>query len=796
MDPDYPLERLRYIAGDAALDCVLGETGTRHCVDGLPLDLLDVTDVARFEAYPDGDVTIAMDNAALAYLIYTSGTTGQPKGVMIEHRNAVAFLAWAHQVYPREQLAVVLAATSMCFDLSVFEMFAPLTCGGSCLLVRHILALHDPEARAEDVTLINTVPSAIMQLLEHGPLPPSVRVVNLAGEALLGQVVERVYAQPRIAAVYNLYGPSEDTTYSTISLCSRESGALPDIGVPIRGCEVLIVDRQGLPVPKGVAGELWIGGTGLSRGYWNKPELSAEKFVDDPRLGMPSSRMYRTGDIVRHNEKGRLEFIGRIDQQIKLNGFRIELGEIESALSASGEVRSSGVLKIDEAGPQRLVAFVEYPTDVGMPVAERERRAKTYLRERLPGFMLPQEWVEVETMPLSANGKIDRKALRSRYLGEWMHRKMPELPTEEAVEEAPISPKAQWITTLWMRLLKAKRVGLDDNFFTLGGKSLLALQVINAINREFHCRLSMVDLFKHPTIRELVARIDPSRERKPVASDALIRLGSDAAAARNHVDARTRLDLVHPIGGDILCYSPLVADLGEACDVFGLQMNEPHQATVAELAARYVKILEAAHNGGPCHLGGYSFGGVVAFEMARQMEEKGTPVATVSLIDSELPVEDVLKPDVDQSAMWLMLKELGPSRPGIWAGLDHVQASSGIDVALGDARERAVRGGMIDPSLTSDTLRNRFRIYRSNLVALRAYRGLTYGGEVGLLIASEDTTRTAREAWGRLTPLRSVAELPCDHFTMMKAPHVEAVARWLAGRLRRERVEDALAAQD
>jgi amino acid adenylation domain-containing protein len=794
MDPDYPAERLRYIAIDAALDCVLGAAGTRHCVDGLPLDLVDVTDIARFEACPDSDVAVAMDNTALAYLIYTSGTTGQPKGVMIEHRNAVAFLAWAHRVYSREQLAVVLAATSMCFDLSVFEMFAPLTCGGSCLLVPHILALHESEACVAEVTLINTVPSAIMQLLEHGPLPPSVRVVNLAGEALLGHVVERVYAQAQVEAVYNLYGPSEDTTYSTISLCSRESGAVPDIGVPIRGCEVRIVDRQGLPAPQGVAGELWIGGTGLSRGYWNRPELTAEKFVDGAGPGLPIPRMYRTGDLVRWSERGRLEFIGRIDQQVKLNGFRIELGEIESALSASGEVRSSGVLKIDEAGSQRLVAFVEYLTDGGDAIDVRERRAKASLRERLPGFMLPQEWIAVDVMPLSANGKIDRKALRSLYLNEWMHRNMPESPAE-ATEQAAMSPKAQWIAALWMRLLRASRVGLDDNFFALGGKSLLALQVVNAINKEFRCRLSMVDLFRHPTIRELVARIDPPLEGKPAVADVLVRLGNGDATAGEDTDERARIYLVHPIGGDILCYSPLVASLGAAWDVFGLQMNEPHESTVAELAARYVALLEAGHDGSPYHLGGYSFGGVVAFEMARQLEEKGATVATVSLIDSELSVEDAHKPDVALSALWVMLRELGPSRPGMWAGLDLVLASQGIDAALADARERAAEAGLIEPTLTCDTLRDRFRIYRSNLVALRAYRGRAYGGDVGLLIAAEDTTRTARQGWAGLAELRSLVELPCDHFTVMKAPHVEAVARWLAGRLRQGQVEDALATQ-
>ncbi|MFD0727036.1 alpha/beta fold hydrolase, partial [Lysobacter brunescens] len=413
----------------------------------------------------------------------------------------------------------------------------------------------------------------------------------------------------------------------------------------------------------------------------------------------------------------------------------------------------------------------------------------------LPGFMLPQEWIAVEAMPLSANGKIDRKALRARYLDEWRHRGVGQSSASSA--EEVLSPQAQWVAALWMRLLKASRVGLDDNFFALGGKSLLALQVVNAINRQFGCRLSMVDLFKHPTIRELIARIDPSLADRDAATEALVRLGNGVrTTAGDRADEKTRLYLIHPIGGDILCYSPLAEGLDAAWDVFGLQMNEPHEATVPELAARYVAQLEAAHDGSPYHLGGYSFGGVIAFEMARQLEEKGATVATVSLIDSELLVEDAHRPDVSLSALGVMLRELGPSRPGMWAGLDGILASRGIDAALVEARELAVQAGMIEPTLRWETLRDRFRIYRSNLVALRAHRARAYGGDVGLLIAGEDTTRMARQGWAGLATLRSVLELPCDHFTVMKPPHVQAVARWLAGRVRQGQVEDALATQD
>ncbi|WP_309922737.1 AMP-binding protein, partial [Xanthomonas sp. 1678] len=333
---------------------------------------------------------LAIAPSSLAYLIYTSGTTGRPKGVMIEHRNAAEMLAWAHETYTAEQLAVVLGATSICFDLSVFEMFAPLTCGGCCLLVGHILDLHQSaQVRDGGVTLINTVPSAIVQLLDAGSVPASVQVVNLAGEALLAQVVEQVYAQTGVQAVYNLYGPSEDTTYSTYARCPRQSARAPDIGVPIRGCQAFVVDRQGQIAPRGAAGELYLGGTGLARGYWQRPELTAEKFVPGASIGAALPRLYRTGDLVRWNEHGVLEFIGRLDQQVKLNGFRIELGEIEAALAASGVVKASAVLKLDDAQGQRLVAFVHYLPGQGVAEATLEAQAREHLRRQLPGFMLP-----------------------------------------------------------------------------------------------------------------------------------------------------------------------------------------------------------------------------------------------------------------------------------------------------------------------------------------------------------------------------------------------------------------------
>ncbi|MCA1789235.1 MAG: amino acid adenylation domain-containing protein, partial [Thioalkalivibrio sp.] len=773
LDPDYPVERLRYIAADAALAWVLSSPATSAWLDGAGLEVVDVADAADFAGFGAENPSLELDAAGLAYLIYTSGTTGKPKGVMIEHRNAAEMLAWAHETYSREQLAVVLAATSMCFDLSVFEMFVPLSCGGSCLLVKHILDLHEVTAvRDGGVTLINTVPSAIMQLLESGSVPDSVQVVNLAGEALLGQVVERVYAQTRVQAVYNLYGPSEDTTYSTYSLCAREAIRAPDIGIPIRGCQAFVVDRQGLVAPRGVAGELYIGGTGLSRGYWRRPELTAEKFVSGESVGVALPRLYRTGDLVRWNELGVLEFIGRLDQQVKLNGFRIELGEIESALSASGVVKSSAVLKLEDERGQRLAAFVEYPTG-GPGSAVQEEQAREYLRANLPGFMLPQEWVAVDAMPLSANGKIDRKAVRARYASEWSQAAAP-----AGACEAASSPEEQWVVELWKRLLKVEKVGIGDNFFALGGKSLLALQLINAINKQFGCRLSMVDVFRYPTIKELFPKAaSTSGVRDSGTASGLVRLQQGAGAPAGK--GKPSLFLVHPVGGDVLCYLPLVERLDRRWDIYGLQIGESHQLSVEDLARGYLDLLRSVQTDGPCHLAGYSLGGTIAFEMARQLDALDETVCSVSLIDSMLTNGASSNGNLDLAVLAVMLEELGPSDPKIWRDLGALYRTCGIDKVLEQVLERGHNAGLLPPGLLLETLRGRFLIYRSNWAASSRYAGGAYRGDVQFLAATVDAVPWEHRGWDRLARFQVAQGLDCSHFEILKAPHVETVAAWL-----------------
>ncbi|HEY3492109.1 MAG TPA: amino acid adenylation domain-containing protein, partial [Solirubrobacterales bacterium] len=385
LDPRYPQERLAFLLEDTRAAVLLTET---DLVDKLPEHQARVLLVeGTVESAPKVASGVLPDN--LAYLIYTSGSTGRPKGVAIEHRSAVAFARWAHGVFPPEDLAGVLAATSIAFDLSVFELFVTLAWGGKVILAENALELPNLAA-AKEVTLVNTVPSAMAELARQRAVPASVRTVNLAGEPLKRSLVDAIH-EISDCRVLDLYGPSETTTYSTFALAARDERREPTIGRPLAGTRVLVLDRGGQPVPVGVPGELFIGGAGMARGYLDRPDLTAERFVP----GELGSRLYRTGDLVRWLPDGRLDYLGRIDHQVKVRGFRIEPGEIEAALVAHPSVRDAVVMAQKES---RLVAYV-----AGSPEPSELR---AFLKERLPEFMLPTAYAFLPSLPLTPNGKV------------------------------------------------------------------------------------------------------------------------------------------------------------------------------------------------------------------------------------------------------------------------------------------------------------------------------------------------------------------------------------------------------
>ncbi|MDX2090267.1 MAG: amino acid adenylation domain-containing protein [Kofleriaceae bacterium] len=495
LDPNYPEERLRFIQEDAASAVVLTQASL---APRLPFEGgVAVVEVDRawveIRRAPRMRVGRTATSGHLSHVIYTSGSTGRPKGVAIEHRSVVSFCYWAGEAFTAEQRDGVLFATSICFDLSVFELFATLAWGGRVVLVENALALAELPATA-NVRLVNTVPSVLASVLKTTKLPASVRTVNLAGEPLKDDLVAQLYAIPTVQDVYDLYGPSETTTYSTYT--RRVAGARASIGRPIANTQVFVLDAHRQPVPLGVAGELYIGGVGVARGYLARPELTAERFVADPfadAAGTAGARIYKTGDLVRWLANGTLEYVGRIDHQVKIRGFRIELGEIEAALSAHATVREVVVVvREDVPGDKRLVAYV-----VGRDGAVAVEALRAHLAALLPGYMVPAAFVVLAALPLTPNGKVDRKALSAPEQGALVEREYV----------APRTEAEELLAGIWSQQLGVERVGLHDDFFALGGHSLLVMQLVARVRQVLAAELTVRAVFEAPTLAGMAEAI-------------------------------------------------------------------------------------------------------------------------------------------------------------------------------------------------------------------------------------------------------------------------------------------------
>ncbi|MEM7384039.1 MAG: amino acid adenylation domain-containing protein, partial [Verrucomicrobiota bacterium] len=504
LDPDYPSERLDYILKDAQCSAIF-ETEKGH------VHLRPIETEPR-ESF--GEPTPL--HQALAYVIYTSGSTGQPKGVAIDHAAATTMVRWACDHFLDDELSGVLASTSICFDLSVFEIFVPLATGGGVVLAENLLAL--PRLPAKDrVSLINTVPSLMRQLLHEGPLPVNIHTVNLAGEALPADLVKAIQAEG-VTHIYNLYGPSEDTTYSTWT--ALHPGAFdPDkevvtIGKPVDNTVAYVLDPKENLQPIGVAGELYLGGDKLARGYLDRPTLTSNAFLENPVAATPP-RIYRTGDRVRMLPNGNLEFLGRADEQFKIRGFRIEAGEIESKLRAHSDVEDALVVAHKEEHESLLLAYVVASGEDPAPDAD----LRTYLSGQLPSAMVPSLWQRLPSLPRLPNGKVDRSKLPQ-----------PEKPKAGATYTAPRTDTEKRLVSIWQTTLKRDRIGIDDNFFEIGGHSLLAIQLVTQVEIQFGQALPLRQLFVQPTVAQLAAILDQSTEKEPAPPTDDVRIEPDPSS--------------------------------------------------------------------------------------------------------------------------------------------------------------------------------------------------------------------------------------------------------------------------
>ncbi|MCI0395888.1 MAG: amino acid adenylation domain-containing protein, partial [Chloroflexi bacterium] len=608
----------------------------------------------------------------LAYVIYTSGSTGRPKGVMISHRSLVQYVTTAVRelvtVMPGDR---VLQFASISFDTSAEEIYTCLINGGTVVL-RTETMLHSPTAflRAcadQGITVLD-LPTAYWHLLtteieaRNLELPKSLRAVLLGGEAALPDKLRLWQAHaPEHLYIANGYGPTETTIVATA--CHLSGGKAPacvdqaPIGRPVANTQVYLLDNAFQPVPIGVPGELYIGGVGLARGYGNRPGLTAERFLPNPFSDEPGARLYRTGDLARYLPDGNILFLGRVDQQVKIRGFRVEPAEIETALAKHPQVREAVVTTLGRgSGNRRLVAYLA-PAGERVPTEE----LRHFLAGQLPDYMVPAAFVWLDALPLTPNGKVDRHALPA-----------PE-ERDLVLAETAIAPQdtlEKKLVDIWEDVLGVHPIGTNHNFFTLGGHSLLAVRVMARIRQELDFDLPLAVLFQSPTIQGVAAILRRSEKVAPVSS-------SLVALQKGHWGRRP-LFFVHPGGGNIFSYTDLARHLGPERPVYGFQARsiaeteERPQQQVVEMAGYYLSLMREVQPEGPYLLGGWSAGGVVAFEMAQQLRNQGQEVGLLVLIDSPVPNPQQTPALAYQAPQktWLRAKE-GLGRP-LWRLLSYL----------------------------------------------------------------------------------------------------------------------------
>ena len=611
LDSAYPRERLLQTVRDSGLKLLVTHNKFREAFAKTDARCIELNvDAKTIRSDPGKSTHAGPQN--LAYVLFTSGSTGSPKGVALEHHNAVNFVQWAQTVFTPQELAGTLFSTSLCFDLSIFEIFVPWSVGGTVIIVPNALALPELPGSSK-VTLINTVPSVMSELLRAGAVPDSVKTINLAGEALPPSLVADLYDRTSVRNVYNLYGPTETSTYATYTRVSP--GAEVTIGNPIANTQAYILDRDRNLVPQGGRGELYLAGEGLARGYFARPDLTDERFVPNPFSSDPGRRMYRTGDLCRQRANGTLEYLGRLDHQIKLRGFRIELGEIEVLLAKHEDVQQAVVTVFEARGERRLIAYVSSKTGRIIAVPELRR----HLERILPAYMVPDIFVAVNEFPRLANGKVNRRALP-----------VPEAPATTSGVAAR-NPMEMTLAGVWENVLHREHIGVTDNFFDLGGHSLLAARLIADIQSETGHKVPLSAIFRAPTIESLAVLLKSDSATIPDPLLMQLRQGNARipffAVAAPGVNSIGFAQLTRHIGGDHAFYK--LQGSGP------LPVGRPYQyEELRNLAAEYIAALRSVQPRGPYCLGGMCEGVQIAQEMILQLEAQAEEVGFFAIFDT------------------------------------------------------------------------------------------------------------------------------------------------------------------
>jgi len=779
LDTSYPRERLKVLIRETGMRLLLTHGALADRIpagDGVSIFRLD-SEAGAIESQPARNLSAIATGDSVACVMYTSGSTGTPKGVLVRHRGILRLVKGVEYVrIDPKDVFLQLAPTS--FDASTFELWGALLNGARCVLfpgrvptpadLRSAIAEHGVSILWLTGSLFNAIVDTDASSLS------GIRELLIGGEALSVEHVRRALDALPSTRITNGYGPTESTTFAC---CYPIPRPLPKsvhsipIGRPISNTRVHVLDRKRAPVPAGIAGELYIGGDGLARGYLNDPELTAERFVPDPFSSEPGERLYRSGDLVRYRSDGQIEFLGRLDKQVKIRGFRIEPGEVEAALTGHPAVASAVVMaREDVPGDRRLVAYLTRRDGSRSPLSDMS----AYLASKLPEYMVPSAFVVLGALPLNETGKVDWRALPRPAL------ERAEPGTEEA---RPRHAVELILLKIWENALGLRSIGLDDDFFELGGHSLLAVRLFADIEKAFGRRLPLATIFQAPTVARLAEKLRERGQEAPWSSVVVIQRGATE---------RPPFFCVPGVGGNVLGLYDLARQLGPDQPVYALQSlgldgrAEP-LTRIEDIAAHNVQEIKALLPHGPFLLAGLSWGGSVAFEMARQLDREGDRVGLVALFDSFAPLPAGPERWISEMRRrWTRVRLraansartllFGPSRIDYFGGRTRAM----LQKVRTRIRQRISSRFRKRPKPFQQALQD---VKQANHRAKRVYVPKSYRGEVTLFRASE---RRATDSSGRDMGWKRLAlggveirEVPGDHVKMMLPPRVGILAQQL-----------------
>jgi amino acid adenylation domain-containing protein len=779
LDPAYPRERLTHMLEDLAPETIITSRRLRSALpvqrsacDVLCLDEEFEIDARRVEDEGSPQVELEIEN--LAYVIYTSGSTGRPKGVCVSHGAASAHFATVRKEYGLGEGDRLLQFASPNFDVSLEQMLVPLTSGAAIVLTdTRALSKSDfwSAVRRLGITMLNLPPAYWSQVVPDSDvdaeLAQQLKLVLIGGDTMPPETL-RLWRQSPLGAVrlLNGYGPTETTITATLFEIPADSDAQDalrrvSIGRPLMNRTAYILDRRGEPVPVGVRGELHLGGASLARGYLHLPHLTAERFVPDPFGKSPGARLYKTGDLARYLPDGNIEFLGRTDQQVKIRGYRIETQEIEWTLKQHPSVREAIVIaREDERRDKELAAYVIAREAV--PIAA----LRSFMKATLPEYMIPSAFVFLESLPLTPNGKLNRRALPA-----------PAIRAESKNDfVAPRDILELQLCRIWEELLGVEQVDVRDDFFELGGHSLLAVRLMARIEQVAGRAIPLSALFNAPTVESLAGMLRASE--KSTARSPLVAIQTQGSLQP--------FFCVHAAGGNVFSYVQLAQRLGREQPFYGLEARgvdgeQRPLTSVEEMAAAYVEAVRGVQPRGPYLLGGWSLGGVIAFEMARQFQAHGETVDQLVLLDSVAP--NAVKRSEEESGLELLASfaaHLGLSFDDVTPPDNFSRLGEAAQLAY--LLEQLKRANTLPLDFDEEHFRRLLHVYANNVRAVGSYRPSPLPVRT-LLLCSERTaadeiaTGDPTLGWSRLTTERLTLDIVTgDHFTMLQEPHVSLLA--------------------